>query len=153
MDISQALTEAVGLTFANLAFMDAEPDSAHPGEPSPGQVIAIEFLHPLDGYLMVYLTAATKQLIIENIHGVGWKSLSGSEVNDCLMELTNIMAGNFLVLIGAGEHRYSLSLPQVLYDTSDLVDEDELVDHYFSVNGQITRISIKYLPGSKDSGN
>lgn len=150
MDITQALTEAVDSTFADMAFMDAEPEPAHPGEPNPGQVIAIEFLQPLGGYLMVHLSATTKQLIIENIHGVDWESLSGSEVDDCLMELVNIMAGNFLILVGAGESRHSLSLPQVLYDQSDLTIDNELVDYYFSVNGEMTRVSLKYAPGKKD---
>ena len=153
MDTSQALAEAVGSTFADLAFMDAEPESSHPGEPSPGQVIGIEFLQPLGGYLMLHLSAATKQLIIGNIHGVDWESLSGSEVDDCLMELVNIMAGNFLVLVGGGDSRHSLSLPQVLYDESDLITGDESDDHYFSVNGETTRVSLKYSPGSKARGN
>lgn len=149
MDTSQALAEAVGSTFADMAFMDAEPESVHPGEPNPGQVIAIEFLQPLGGYLMVHLSAATKQLIIENIHGVDWESLSGSEVDDCLMELVNIMAGNFLVLVGAGDNRHSLSLPQVLYDESDLTTDEELTDHYFSVNGETTKVSLKYVSGTQ----
>jgi len=151
MDTSQALVQAVGSTFADLAFMDAEPESVHPGEPSPGQVIAIEFLRPLGGCLMLHLSAATKQLIIENIHGVGWESLSGSEVDDCLMELVNIVAGNFLILVGAAESTHSLSLPQVLYDESDLITDDGLIDYYFSVNGETTRVSLKYLPGSEDA--
>ena len=150
METTQALAEAVGSTFADLAFMDAEPESVHPGEPNPGQVIAIEFLQPLGGYLMLHLSAATKQLIIENIHGVDWESLSGSAVDDCLMELVNIMAGSFLVLVGSGDDRHSLSLPRVLYDESDLIIDDELVDHYFSVNGETTRVSLKYSPGSRD---
>lgn len=153
MDTPQALAEAVGATFADMAFMDAEPESAHPGEPNPGQVIAIEFLQPLSGYLVLHLSAATKQLIIENIHGVDWGSLSGSEVDDCLMELVNILAGNFLALVGAGDSRHSLSLPQVLYDEFDLITDDGLADHYFSVNGETTRVSLKYSPGPKAPGH
>ncbi len=146
MEVSKALVEAVGATFADLAFLDAEPVDDRPGEPNPGQIVAIEFLQPLAGYLVLHLSAATKQSIIENIHGVEWKSLSGAEVDDCLMELVNVTAGSFLSLVGAGNGRHALSLPRVLYDESDLLADDDLVDYCFSINGETARVSLKYVP-------
>ncbi len=146
MDTTQALVEAVGATFADLAFLDTERVSRSPDKPRPGQVVAVEFLRPLAGYLALHLSRHTKQAIIENIHGVHWKSLSGSEIDDCLMELVNIMAGTFLILVGADRH--ALSLPLVLYDQSDLMIEEEPLDYFFSVNDEIIKASLKYTSPS-----
>ena len=151
MDITQAVNEAVIATFSDMAFMDAEPIQTCSGCPPFGQIIGVEFLHPLEGHMILHLTTPIKQMVIENIHGVDWNDLARREVDDCLMELVNIMAGNFLLLVESGQHRYALSLPQVWYDESDIMDCGTLDDYYFIVNDEAAKVSLTFSPAGASS--
>ncbi len=146
MEIAQAVNEAVVETFSEMAFMDAEPIRDFASAPPFGQIVGVEFLHPLQGHLILHLTTTAKQMVIENIHGLDWRSLTRQEVDDCLMELVNIMAGNFLLRMETGERRYALSLPQVWYDESDIIDCGPLDDFCFTVNDEAAKVSLAFVP-------
>jgi hypothetical protein len=145
MDVKDALDEAVITSFADMAFMDAvvEPDRLSEADSAPtGQLIHISFGHPLFGFLTLYLGVGTKQRLIENVYGQGWDELSGSEVDDCLMELANIVAGNFLLERGEEEYRHAVSLPQVLYDEADLPHADQPLARYYRVDDELIRVVV-----------
>lgn len=146
MEPAEALEQAMVVSFAEMAFMDVVDEPAPEDDVASGQIVHLDFSHPLSGYVTLYLSAATKQRIVENIHGRGWEDLAGSEVDDCLMELVNIVAGNFLRLMGKDEHRHAVSLPQVLYDDSDLPNGEGRITRYYRADDALVRAVLVYEP-------
>lgn len=143
MGPTEALDEAIVASFADMAFMDAVEEPAPETSVPPGQIVHIDFAHPLVGCVTLHLPASTKKRLVENIYGYGWESLAGSEVDDCLMELVNVVAGNFLRLMGQDEHRHAVSLPQILYDDSDIPPGERLT-RYYRVDDELTRVELIY---------
>lgn len=146
MEPFEALEQAMALSFADMAFMDATQANAPDDDVSFGQIVHLEFAHPLSGYLTLYLSAATKQRIVENVYGFGWEDLADSVVDDCLMEMVNIVAGNFLRLMGDDEYRHAVSLPQVLYDDSDLPASDNTIIQFYRADDEFMRAVLVYKP-------
>lgn len=147
MDPTEALDQAIITSFADMAFMDAEVEPDEDGTAEvvpPGQLVHIGFGHPLSGFITLHLSVVTKQQLVENVYGQGWDELPGSQVDDCLMELANIVAGNFLLEFGEEEDRHAVSLPQVLYDEADLPDADSRVTRYYRVDDELIRVSLAY---------
>ncbi|MFW5850062.1 MAG: chemotaxis protein CheX [Spirochaetota bacterium] len=147
MDVKDALDEAVITSFADMAFMDAvvEPDDVPEADSvSVGQLVHIRFGHPSSGFLTLYLGLTTKQRLVENVYGRGWDELSDSEVDDCLMELANIVAGNFMLERGEEEDRHAVSLPQVLYDEADLPPAERSLSRHYRVDDELIRVVVAH---------
>lgn len=147
MDVVQALDQAIIDSFADMAFMDASPVADDIGtlESIPtGQLVHISFGRPLSGFLTLHLGAIAKQRLVENIYGQGWDELAGSQVDDCLMELANIVAGNFLLAFGMGEDRHSVSLPQVLYDEDEIPEWATPLTRFYRVDDSLIQVFLAY---------
>ncbi len=147
MDVLQALDQAVIDSFADMAFMDAtnvsEDEGALEAVPN-GQLVHISFGQPLSGFITLHLGVETKRSLVKNIYGTEWDGMAGSQVDDCLMELANIIAGNFMLAFGEGENRHAVSLPQVLYDEQELAQWDKPINRYYRVDDELIRIFVAY---------
>jgi hypothetical protein len=144
MDPIDAIDKAVRTSFEEMAFMDAEPIGETAISLDVGQLVHIEFGHPVLGSVTLHLNVPTKRRLTENVYGQDWKKLSGSGVDDCLMELANIIAGSFLVHVGAVEHRHAVSLPQILYDESDLPRSGAALIRHYLVDDEPVRVTLVY---------
>lgn len=147
MELTSALDQAVADSFADMAFMDAmvvSEDGGAPASVPDGQLVYISFGRPLSGFLTLQLGVATKKRLVENVYGQGWEELPGAQVDDCLMELANVVAGNFLLIFGEGENRHAVALPQVLYDEEELPEWDNLFKRYYRVDDEHICVFLAY---------
>lgn len=144
MNTTHAINRAVVMTFANMAFVDAEPTPLRPQLSTSERVIGIEFLYPLGGCIVLHLPTSVKQAVVENIHGVDWQMLGRVQVDDCLTELVNIIAGTFLLLVEASEYRQALSAPQIWYSEPTITTTGELEEHFFLVNNEPAKVALSF---------
>lgn len=127
LDFTGALTSAAVHTFADMAFLDVlltDSESA-PNTVEYHQVVSIAILAPIPGAMHMFLPLECKKTIVENIHAKPWEELSVEEIDDCLLELLNVLAGNFLQFLLKGEGKYNISFPEILFD------EKEIARHSF----------------------
>ena len=118
--IHDSMNEAVMKTFGEMAFIDVIPMSAENVEHS--QIMVLEITAPSRGVMFLLMPKECKQNVVENIHGDSWESLNPGQIDDCLLELLNVLGGNFLSYYYGENVTYSLSFPQVIFDDSELPD-------------------------------
>lgn len=144
MDDSQirsALAEATAGTFADMTFLDVledEEDSSF----EAGQLLYIEFDKPIYGRLMLSMPLELKQMIVENIHAKDWDELSVNEIDDCLLEVLNVLAGNFLRALHREDIKVHLNFPHVMFSYEEISDLESFDVYYFSAEGTPFTISL-----------
>jgi CheY-specific phosphatase CheX len=139
--IGQALTSAVALTFADMSFLDVQPalDEEFSGS---GQLLHISFSVPVAGGIILQLPLDLKHQIVENIHATPWDELNPTQIDDCLLELLNVLAGNFLQEMFGDDVKVNLSFPEVLFEKSEVERVDRYQDYYYSAEGTSLMISL-----------
>ena len=95
-NIGHTLLAATERTFSDMAFVDVTELEQPPEDTRYGQVLHIAFTLPVNGQMILYLPTPCKKLLVENIYSRNWEELKTSEIDDCLLELLNVLAGNFL---------------------------------------------------------
>ena len=136
-----ALLRATQSTLGEMAFLDVI-EAEQPQEFESGQLMFIEFYKPVHGRLLLDMPAEIKQAIVENIHASDWNDLSVNEIDDCLLELLNVLGGNFLRELEGGEVKVHLSFPSVLFSTEEIPDLDSFWKFEFDAEGSPFTISL-----------
>lgn len=141
-EVAEVLAESVVATFAEMAFVDiAEvPETAEPLEYS--HILAVDFIEPGAGSLALYLPYECKRQIVENIYGSDWKALSSTEIDDCLLEILNVLAGTFLNNYYGVERRISMSFPELLFDDHRIRNLANRKEFCFDAEGNQFRIAL-----------
>ena len=70
--------------------------------------------------------------IVENIYGENWENLNPDQTDDCLLELCNVLAGNYLIEVYGEDARRDMSLPQLLFDEKHLIKDDNTQEFFFT---------------------
>lgn len=139
--IQQAVKKAVEMTFMNMAFIDVmETESI--SEIHYSHIIHITFSQPVAGGMILYLPMECKKSIVENIHGSTWESLSTDEIDDCLLEVLNVLAGNFLNQYCGKTISHNMSFPEILFDETEVPEKADFVEVYFDAEGVGFKIGI-----------
>jgi CheY-specific phosphatase CheX len=139
--VHDALLKSTQMTMMDMAFIDvieAEEES----EVHHSSVLYLDFTQPVRGGIIFRLSKECKMAIVENIHGSNWDSLSGDEIDDCLLEVLNVLAGNFLNLYCGQETGHNMSFPQMLFDEEEIPDGSEYVPYYFDAEGVVFRVDV-----------
>lgn len=136
-----ALLKAIQSTLGEMAFIDVI-EAEEPQEFETGQLMFIEFYKPIHGRLLLALPIEIKQAIVENIHATDWNELSVNEIDDCLLELLNVLGGNFLRELEGGEVKVHLSFPTVLFSLEEILDLDSFWEFNFDAEGSPLTISV-----------
>ncbi|HDQ13436.1 MAG TPA: chemotaxis protein CheX [Sediminispirochaeta sp.] len=137
----QALIKASKDTLGEMAFLDVmELEEA--ADFKVGQQLFIEFSHPIRGRMLLSFPLEIKQAIVENIHATDWESLSFDEIDDCLLELLNILAGNFLRELHEESVKVQLSFPRVLFSLDEIGDIENFYVYYFDAEGSPFSVSL-----------
>ena len=139
--IKEALKQAVEMTFINKAFVD-DKEAEEPAEVNFSHIIHISFSSPVEGGMILFLPTACKKMITENIHGSNWESLSTDEIDDCLLELLNVLAGNFLNIHYGKEVGHNMTFPQLLFDESEVPKHGDYRDYFFDAEGVPFKIGL-----------
>ena len=139
--IRSAITDATINTFADMTFIDVlEDEEKRPFE--AGQLLFIEFDRPIYGRLLLTMPPELKQAIVENIHAVSWDELSVSEIDDCLLEVLNVLAGNFLRSLHEENVKVHLNFPHVMFSYEEITDLNTFDVYYFNAEGSPFTISL-----------
>ncbi len=135
-----SMIEAVKSTFADMVFMDvsetAEVELTH-----YSQIIHITVMEPEYLDIVLWLPFEIKKEITETVYGKEWGDISDSEIDDCLLEVLNVLTGNFLVEYVGSDIKYSISIPEVLFDESE-IEMKNVRDVFFDAEGKPMRVSI-----------
>jgi len=129
-----ALVAATRNTLAEMAFLDVL-ELEEKKEFETGQLLYIEFSKPIHGRMLLSFPTEMKQEIVENIHAAAWEDLSVSEIDDCLLELLNILGGNFLRELHEDNTRVQLSFPHVLFSIDEITDLQNFKEYNFDAEG------------------
>ena len=139
--VERALVDAVVETFGDMAFLDViEVDENTDFETS--QLLCIDFSAPLRGTIVVAMPLEAKRNAVENIHAKGWEELSVTEVDDCLLEMLNVLTGNFLQNLYGRQVKVNLSFPHIIFDLAEAGVEDKFEEFNFDAEGVSFRVSI-----------
>ncbi|MFW5710685.1 MAG: chemotaxis protein CheX [bacterium] len=136
-----AVLRAAQSTLGEMAFIDVI-DAETPRDFEAGQLMFIEFYKPIHGRLLMSMPADIKKAIVENIHATDWNELSVSEIDDCLLELLNVLGGNFLRELKGGETKVQLSFPTVLFSLEEISDLDSFWKFDFDAEGIPFSVSL-----------
>lgn len=137
----KSLARAAAKTFSEMAFIDVTEALKVPETLEYSQIIHISLFEPVEGEISLFLPADCKQMIVENIYGSDWSGLQSAEIDDCLLELLNVLAGNFLIEYCGTGVKHDISLPELLFDESKLKDNYQYF--YFDAEGVNLKISMK----------
>ena len=88
-----------------------------------------------------------KKLIVENIYGADWSTLHATEIDDCLLEVLNVMAGNFLIERFGRQVRYDISLPDLLFDDTKISKSNGFDFLPFDAEGIPFKVAMKLGKG------
>lgn len=115
-----AFAAATIKTFSEMAFIDVTEATKPIEELEYSHIIYQSFLEPDIGDCALYLPYNCKKTIVENIYGEEWENLNPDQTDDCLLELCNVLAGNYLIHLYGEDERRDMSLPQLLFDEKTL---------------------------------
>ena len=136
-----SMDQAVVQTFGEMAFVDVMP--VDEGVVEHHQIMVLDITKPQRGTMYMLMTLESKQMVVENIHGDSWNALSPSQIDDCLLELLNVLGGSFLCFYFGENVNYSLSFPQVVFDDSEIPDLSEFKMLSYDAEGAIFSIALK----------
>jgi hypothetical protein len=140
----EVFIEAVRKTFSDLAFIDVTVIPKPANDPDSAQLIHISFLEPHPGEIVLFLPCECKKMIVENIYGEDWKGLPSDRIYDCLLELLNVLGGNFLSDLYCIGMRPDMSLPTLLFDNHEIHDTGNLTNLYFDAETSIFKASLRF---------
>ncbi len=128
---------AVTDTFSEMAFVDVAPIAPPEIKPTYSHIIHIKFSTPVNGSIALCLPKDTKRMIVENIYGDEWESLNTEQIDDCLLETLNVLAGHYLSERFGSEVKRDLSLPELLFDDNELPDRERFATFWFDAEGDL----------------
>jgi CheY-specific phosphatase CheX len=135
MSPGEALAVAVSETFGNMAFIDAMEAPSPAPEFSTSHIISVGFSRPVRGRIALILSLQCRRMVVENVFGREWDSLSAAEIDDCLLELGNVVAGDFLDAYCGKAGAHDVALPVLLFDTAELPPGGRTVETSFDAEG------------------
>lgn len=141
-NVQKSMVSSVVKTFSDMAFIDAVETPGAPEELTFSHIIHITFSEPEEGEIALFFPLECKRLIVENIYGIDWNTLDATAIDDCLLEMLNVMAGNFLNQYFGEDVKHSFSLPQLLFDEAEIRNRNRFVDYFFDAEGIPFKVSI-----------
>lgn len=143
--IIKAFSDAVRDTFAEMAFIDVISEQHHEGRISYTGIMGLEFSLPATGHMLFYMSKDSKRHLVENIYGEDWAGLSDLEIDDCLLEILNVLAGEFFKNLYGKEEKIIMSFPRLYFDENDIPGIPGQQKFVFNAEGALfyARLSLK----------
>jgi hypothetical protein len=142
MNDKNAIETAVVESFSEMAFIDVAFTQECVEESQISHILFLSFSEPEAGYISLYLSTECKKKIVENIYGKDWAELQDEDIDDCLLELVNVLAGRYLKFSYGEEAKHSMSLPQLLFDETELPEYKDNGIFYFSAEEVPFKVGI-----------
>jgi len=119
-------------TFRDMAGLEVKGRNRPEKEISYSNVFIIESFHPEKIIMQFFFPLKEKKLMVEHILQENWDNLTNQYIDDCILEVINVIAGNFFCRYFAPDH-YDISLPKLTFDDQGL----SLNNMYFFETGDI----------------
>lgn len=111
---------SINTTVRDMARLRALPvDGFTMEDLSYSNVFLIDSYSPKESSLQFYFPLELKKLVVEKILEQPWTNLSHQYIDDCLLELVNIIGGNFYCRY-FGSQPYEIGLPHMAFDNRGL---------------------------------
>ena len=138
--IIEALKVSVRNTFAEMLFLDVAEAA---GESIEGysHILRLTVMEPEYLDLVLWLPLEIKKEIAETIYSKDWDDITDTEIDDCLLEILNVLTGNFLIEYAGPDVKYSISLPEILFDEDEL-DKTGYTDIFFDAEDKLFKVSV-----------
>jgi CheY-specific phosphatase CheX len=140
--IREALISTIESVFSEMVFIDTIHLKENPESFSYTQILFIDIISPWQGYIIAYLPIDLRKTIVETIHSRDWEEMHANEIDDCLLEILNVIAGNFMTELLGRDHKYNISFPAVNYDEEDIENLENSQEIYFNAEGPVFRINV-----------
>ncbi|MCK5672625.1 MAG: hypothetical protein KAH95_04575, partial [Spirochaetales bacterium] len=137
-----AMIKTIESVFSDMIFIDTLHIEEKPESFDYTQILYIDILSPHTGYIIAYLPLELRKIIVETIHSTDWDEMHASKIDDCLLEILNVIAGNFMTELLGRDVKYNISFPAVNYDEEDIENLDKSLGIFFNAEGPIFRINI-----------
>ena len=141
----EAFVEATKKTFSEMAFIDTTVTGMPDQEPEPSHLIYLPFLEPERGFVLLFLPYNCKKLIVENIYGEEWRFLQLDQIDDCLLELLNVLVGNYLSDLYGEDVKRDMALPRLLFDETEIPIRDKNECIYFDAEGELFKAELNLI--------
>ena len=142
--IKELIIKTIESVFSDMVFIDTLHIDSKPEIFNYTQILYIDILSPQSGYIIAYLPLELRKTIVETIHSTDWEDMHASEIDDCLLEILNVIAGNFMTELLGGDVKYNISFPAVNYDEEDIENLEKSQEVFFDAEGSVFRINILF---------
>lgn len=141
--LKRAIVTAAKKAFEDMAFIDITMNKEDDVMIMPYQILSVSYCEPESGEIVLFLSSGCVRMIVENIYGREWKSLDKEDTCDCLLELLNVLAGNFLRLFYKHSHHHHTTFPKIVPGIPGTGEMDEYNTFYFSAEGELFKVCLK----------
>lgn len=138
--IIDCITKAVIKTFEEMAFIDAVYIGNEKQEINVSHLLSVDIIEPIKGCIVLFMPLECKKKLAENIYSKDFNLLSSEEIDDCQLELLNIIAGNFLFFY-FGNSKYKLDLPHIIFNENEL-DFNNKYELFFAAEEVIFKVFL-----------
>ncbi len=138
----EAMIKTIESVFSDMVFIDTLHLDEKPEGFAYTQILYIDIISPSSGYIIAYLPLDLRKTIVETIHSTDWDEMHATEIDDCLLEILNVIAGNFMTELLGGNVKYNISFPAVNYDEEDIENIKNSQEIYFDAEGASFRINV-----------
>jgi len=154
-NIDEIIKNSVKKTFCDMAFIDT---AAFDGKKDIvfSHILSIDILKPFFGKIALFLPFECKNKIAENIYGKNFKELKSQEIDDCQLELLNILVGNILSGYFGSKKKCKVDLPSIIFDKDEIEWNKKNIDeYYFDAEGSVFKLVFQSsgLHFSRQSGD
>ena len=141
-EIKEAIIKAIESVFSEMVFIDTLHLDAVPEDFTYTPILYIDIISPVNGYIIAYLPLELRKTIVETIHSTDWDEMHATKIDDCLLEILNVIAGNFMADLLDRNVKYNISFPAVNYDEEDIENLQDSQEIYFNAEGPVFRINV-----------
>lgn len=140
--IKEAMIKTIESVFSDMIFIDTLHIEDKPESSDYTQILYIDILSPQKGYIIAYLPLDLRKTIVETIHSTDWEEMHAAKIDDCLLEILNVIAGNFMTEYLGRDVKYNISFPAVNYDEEDIENLEKSQEIFFDAEGSVFQINI-----------
>jgi len=115
---SSAMQDAVIKTFSDMAFIDVVSENSTL-DIQIDNILKIDITEPVEWEIYFCLSNELKKTLIENIFSVDFSEVKESQIDDCLLEVLNVLAGNFTGNYFGKDTFYKIDFPEVIFETKN----------------------------------
>ena len=139
--IKTSLISAVTNTLSDMAFLDVAVIKNNFEDQMNENILKINVLEPVYGKIYLNLSDKTKKLIISNIYGNDEK-LTSNEEEDGILEVLNVITGNFMLEYFGKDQIYKIDFPTLLVNNYKMNNNIKYLD--FDIDNNNFRLSFEF---------